>query len=138
MSTTRPRNETNGSLVVNDMPSFWRAVDQVEASLRTFKENVANISSMQSRLLNSVGNSNIEQRLDALSAETKTLSHTLRNQIKQLEATGSQTEQGIRRTKRLSSTSLRLNLQLTYSKGRVVKESVPPSTAGVPNRGAEA
>ncbi|PVG02785.1 t-SNARE [Serendipita vermifera] len=100
MSTTRPRNETNGSLVINDMPSFWNAVDQVEANLRTFKGNVTNISSMQSRLLNSMGNSSIEQRLEALIAETRVLSHTLRNQIKQLEATGSQTEQGVRRTKR--------------------------------------
>jgi t-SNARE complex subunit (syntaxin) len=83
------------------MDSFWRAVEQVEASLQTFKENVANISSLQSRLLNNTGNASVEERLDALTAETRQLSQTLRNQIKQLEATRSETEQGVRRSNRV-------------------------------------
>jgi len=72
-----------------DMPAFYAAISSIQDSLRTFNDNVAQISDLHSRSLNNVDDAAAQRnaaQLDELVEETSTLSATLKKRVKVLEA----------------------------------------------------
>lgn len=94
-------NYGNGMPEITDMHSFLAAVDKVKQDLQTFKENVSHISTLQDRVLNNIGDRRPQTQLDDLKSRTSQLSQSLRDDIKKLQSTGSNSNEGLVRTKQV-------------------------------------
>lgn len=93
------------------MDSFYAEFRRVEAELQRFEENVSNISAIQDRLLGALEKAQTQQQLDTLVAETKRLAQQLRDNIKNLQTTGSDSRNGrIRRKQVCMKLSIATNI----------------------------
>jgi hypothetical protein len=93
--------ESTNHAGVTDMPSFYAAVERLEAELRTYKEGVGKISALQDRTLGSIADSQVQSELDSIIEHTKQAAQRLRNGIKELQALGSDSREGQIRAKRV-------------------------------------
>jgi len=74
-----------------DMAAFYSEISSIQDTLRTFNENVAQISDLHSRSLNNMDDAAAQRnaaQLDELVEETSALSTTLKRRVKALEAQG--------------------------------------------------
>ncbi|ODQ51160.1 t-SNARE [Saitoella complicata NRRL Y-17804] len=78
--------EGNGA---NSMADFFAEIDQIKGALRQIDENVTRIQGLHQRSLNDITEDKAEwnhRQLDALIADTSTITNNLKFQIKNLEA----------------------------------------------------
>ncbi|KIY50966.1 syntaxin-like protein [Fistulina hepatica ATCC 64428] len=81
----------------DSMSAFYSEISDLQDSIRTFNDNVAQISDLHSRSLNNMDDSSAQrnaQAMDELVNETSQLSNTLKRRIKSFEAQGSSGRDG--------------------------------------------
>lgn len=95
--------------------SCVRKISSIQNSIRTFNENVTQISELHSRSLNNMDDVAAQRnasQLDELVADTSALSATLKRRIKALEAMGGSGRDGQVRKQQVGSYSYRSYFEL--------------------------